>query len=81
LGLLLQRGTKAPYVGIEQDWERLLAVAEATAATEMMVEDRTGALLIGRLGQNRYWSDTQAYLLAQHIIWSRLDFLRGLIRG
>jgi hypothetical protein len=80
LGLLLHTGTKSPHADIEQDWEGLLAIADATAATEMMVEDRSGALLIGRLAQNRYWSDTQAHLLAQHIIWSRLDFLRGLNR-
>lgn len=81
LGILLHRGTHAPDGGVEQDWEGLLAAADATAATEMIVEDRSGALLIGRLAQNRYWSDTQAHLLAQHIIWSRVDFLRGLSRG
>lgn len=81
LGLLLHTGTKPPDAAVEKDWAGLLAVADATAATEMMVEDGSGALLIGRLAQNRYWSDTQAHLLAQHIIWSRLDFLRGLDRG
>jgi hypothetical protein len=79
LRLLLQTGADAPDV--QQNWEALLAVADATAATEMMMEDRGGALLIGRLAQSRYWSETQAHLLAQHIIWSRLDFLRGHNRG
>jgi hypothetical protein len=78
LGFLLHTDVEAIDTSIEQNWEGLLAVADATAATEVIVEDRTGALLIGRLAQNRYWSDTQAHLLAQHIIWSRLDFLRGL---
>ncbi|MDB5407576.1 MAG: hypothetical protein JWL84_2488 [Rhodospirillales bacterium] len=81
LGLLLQTGADAPDVRVRADWEALLAVADATAATEMMVEDGSGALLIGRLAQSRYWSETQAHLLAQHIIWSRLDFLRGFNRG
>lgn len=80
LGLLLHSEPSATDAGIEEDWEGLLAVADATAATEMIVEDRSGALLIGRLAQNRYWSDTQAHLLAQHIVWSRVDFLRGLNR-
>lgn len=77
LGILLQTRADASGVRIQQDWEGLLAVADATAATEMMVEDDCGALLVGRLAQSRYWSETQARLLAQHIIWSRLDFLRG----
>jgi hypothetical protein len=47
----------------------------------MIVEKHGGNLLIGRLAQNRYWSDTQARLLAQHIIWSRLDLLRGPTHG
>ncbi len=81
LGILLRAGADASEGRAQQDWEALLAVADATAATEMMVEDRSGALLIGRLAQSRYWSETQARLLAQHIIWSRLDFLRGLNRG
>jgi hypothetical protein len=81
LGLSLQSGTDPPGARVHQHWEALLSVADATAATEMMVEDRSGALLIGRLAQSRYWSETQAHLLAQHIIWSRLDFLKGLNRG
>jgi hypothetical protein len=81
LRLLLQTGADALDARVQQNWEALLAVADATAATEIMMEDRNGALLIGRLAQSRYWSETQAHLLAQHIIWSRLDFLRGLNRG
>ncbi|WP_339760669.1 N-6 DNA methylase [uncultured Hoeflea sp.] len=80
LGLRLQMGPNPPSGSVEQHWEGLLSIADATAATEMIVEDRGGALLIGRLAQNRYWSHTQARLLAQHIIWSRLEFLRGLNR-
>ncbi|WP_242141028.1 N-6 DNA methylase [Sphingomonas sp. TREG-RG-20F-R18-01] len=80
MGLLLQTGGNTSVV-VQRDWEALLSVADATAATEMVVEDESGALLIGRLAQSRYWSDTQAHLLAQHIIWSRLDFLKGRGRG
>ncbi|OEC93558.1 N-6 DNA methylase [Rhizobium sp. YK2] len=77
LGVVLHMEPKASDLDLQRDWEGLLEVADATAATEIIVEDCDGALLIGRLAQNRYWSDTQARLLAQHIIWSRLDFLRG----
>lgn len=81
IGLLLETRANTSEVLVQRDWEALLAVADATAATEVMVEDESGALLIGRLAQSRYWSDTQAHLLAQHIIWSRLDFLKGRDHG
>ncbi len=77
LGLVLEAENSASYAYAYEDWLGLLAVADATAATEMIVTDRNGALLIGRLGQNRYWSNTQANLLAQHIIWSHLDLFKG----
>ena len=81
MGFLLQAGANTSDAGVQQHWEALLSVADATAATELMVEDESGALLIGRLAQSRYWSDTQARLLAQHIIWSRLDILKGRGQG
>jgi hypothetical protein len=81
LGILLHAGIGTQETNVTKDWEGLLAVADATAATEMIVEKHGGNLLIGRLAQNRYWSDTQARLLAQHIIWSRLDLLRGPTHG
>jgi len=81
MGLLLDTTTDTPDPRVRQDWEALLALADATAATEVIVEDNRGSLLIGRLAQSRYWSETQARLLAQHIIWSRLDFLKGRNRG
>lgn len=77
LGISLQVGASAQIRDVKHDWEGLLAVADMTAATEVIIDDRGGALLIGRLAQNRYWSNTQARLLAQHIIWSRLDLIKG----
>ena len=59
------------------DWEGLLHVADDTAATEILLRIGPGALLVGRLDQKRYWSATQARLLAQRIIWSQLGFLQG----
>ncbi|WP_372396892.1 N-6 DNA methylase [Azospirillum sp. HJ39] len=80
LGFILYSGHKVPSADAEQDWDGLLAMADATASSEMMVEDNSGALLVVRLAQKRYWTKTQARLLAQHIIWSRLDFLKGLFQ-
>ena len=59
------------------DWEGLLHAADDTAATEIFLRVGPGALLVGKLGQRRYWSATQARLLAQRIIWSQLSFLQG----
>ena len=59
------------------DWEGLLRAADETAASEILLRSGSDGLLIGRLAQRRYWSETQARLLAQHIIWSQVDLLRG----
>ena len=59
------------------DWARLLRVADQAAATEVLFDDGPDRLLIGRLAQRRYWSETQARLLAQRIAWSRIDLLKG----
>jgi hypothetical protein len=77
MGLLIDTTTETPDFNVRHDWEALLSLADATAATEVIVEDSNSSLLIGRLAQSRYWSETQAYLLAQHIIWLHLDFLKG----
>jgi hypothetical protein len=59
------------------EWQGLLHVADETAATEVLFRMGVDALLIGKLGQKRYWSATQARLLAQRIIWSHVSFLQG----
>lgn len=59
------------------DWEGLLRAADEAAASEILLRNGRGELLVGRLAQRRYWSDTQARLLAQQIIWSHLDLLKG----
>lgn len=61
-------------------WEGLLQVADHAAATEILVRQTFG-LRIGRLAQRRYWSATQARLLAQRIGWSYLDLLQGRVEG
>lgn len=59
------------------DWAGLISAADATAASEIILESESNELLIGRLTQRRYWSTTQARLLAQRIAWSHIETLKG----
>ena len=59
------------------DWEGLLRVADEAAASEILLHNDSDRLLVARLAQNRYWSETQARLLAQRIVWSHVDLLRA----
>lgn len=76
-GIKLVRVGWGTGADISQDWEGLLRLADASAASEMIVRDVGGAMFIARLAQQRYWTETQARLLAQRIIWTHLDFLTG----
>lgn len=75
-GIALQTST-AREIFSPSDWAGMLHAADETASSEVLVRANDGGLLIGRLAQQRYWSDTQARLLAQQIIWSHLDVLKG----
>jgi hypothetical protein len=89
------QSTISPWQGVEirrkhdkvseavpaQDWEGLLRAADETAAAEVLLRNGNNGLLIGRLAQKRYWSKTQARLLAQRIIWSHLDLLKGHVEA
>ena len=59
------------------DWAGLVRVADEAAASEVVVDNGLDGLLIGRLAQRRYWSETQARLLAQRIAWSHVERLKG----
>lgn len=61
-------------------WEGLLRAADDVAASELIVQD-TDRLVVSRLAQRRYWSTTQARLLAQRIAWSHLDVLKARAAG
>ena len=91
---LRDQPTGSPWYGLElwtsdseldststSDWEGLLRAADDAAASEILVHSRSCTLLIGRLSQRRYWSETQARLLAQRIVWSHVDFLQGTAKG
>ncbi|MES1997807.1 MAG: N-6 DNA methylase [Pseudomonadota bacterium] len=75
-GVAVQTGTTRETIPAS-DWAGMLRAADEAASSEVLVHTNNGGLLIGRLAQQRYWSDTQARLLAQHIIWSHLDVLKG----
>jgi hypothetical protein len=92
---LFSQSTISPWQGIEirrkhgkvtetvpaQDWEGLLRAADEAAAAEVLLRNGNEGLLIGRLAQKRYWSETQARQLAQRIIWSHLDLLKGRVEA
>lgn len=59
------------------DWVGLLNTADEAAASEILVDNGSDGLLIARLAQRRYWSETQARLLAQRIAWSHVERLKG----
>lgn len=59
------------------EWEGLLSTADEAAASEILVDNGPDGLLIARLAQRRYWSETQARLLAQRIAWSHVGALKG----
>ena len=59
------------------DWTGLLRAADEQAASEIVLRDEADGLLVGLLAQRRCWSKTQARLLAQRIIWSHVELLKG----
>ena len=72
---------KAPHEPREtvpkSDWAALLKAADEAAASEILLRATRDRLIVGRLAQNRYWSVTQARLLAQRIAWSHVDLLKA----
>lgn len=69
--------SKVSNVIPDDDLAGLLQAADDSAASEMLIQNHRHQLLTGRLAQRRYWSETQARLLAQRIVWSHIDFLKG----
>lgn len=64
---------------LDHDWPEILRVADRLAATEIIHRDPTdGCLWLARLNQARYWSRSQARLVARRIAWEHVDFLLGL---
>ncbi|CAN5902299.1 N-6 DNA methylase [soil metagenome] len=63
------------------DWLAALRLADQLAASEVLYPDeQAGCLWVARLAQARYWSLSQARLLARRIVWEHADFLLGAER-
>lgn len=59
-------------------WLALFEAADKQAASEILLPDPdANSLWIGRLDQARYWSRSQARLLARQIVWEHLPVLTG----
>ena len=63
------------------EWGGLMKAADEAAASEILIDDGPDRLLVARLAQRRYWSETQARLLAQRISWSHIDLLKGRVNA
>jgi hypothetical protein len=60
------------------DWPEVLRIADSLAATEVIHPDpATNCLWVARLNQARYWSRSQARLVARRVVWEHLDTLFG----
>ena len=78
LAIEIQQVPRKPRETVPKSaWSGLLKVADEAAASEILVRTAPDRLLVGRLAQRRYWSETQARLLAQRIAWSHVDLLRA----
>lgn len=66
------------YAMSAYEWPEVLRVADRLASTEVILPDpETKSLWIARLNQARYWSRSQARLVARRIVWEHLDTLFG----
>ncbi|WP_054691515.1 hypothetical protein [Geotalea toluenoxydans] len=60
------------------EWPVILQLADRLASTEVILPNPdNNTLLIARLNQARYWSHSQARLVARRIVWEHLDTLFG----
>jgi hypothetical protein len=70
--------TNSEYALPTEDWPEVLRVADRLASTEVILsEPDTRSLWVARLNQARYWSRSQARLVARRIVWEHLDSLFG----
>jgi hypothetical protein len=63
---------------LRDDFASAINLSDKLSSTEIIIVDReTDCLILGRLNQARYWSVSQARLVARRIIWEHVDFLSG----
>jgi hypothetical protein len=57
-------------------WNEVINAADEVSASEIIFHDeRYQELWVGRLNQARYWSDSQARILARTIIWDHAEIV------
>ena len=61
----------------DAEFRALVLAADDLGATEVVIEEDDRHLSVGLLDQCRYWSRTQARLLAQRLIWTRPHVFRS----
>ena len=59
-------------------WTEVIAAADQLSATEIIYASQdANRLVVGRLNQARYWSESQARLVARRLVWDHMPFLSG----
>jgi hypothetical protein len=72
--LRISTDKKSASEELEGDWSEIIRVADHCAATEVFFPDPDRECLwLARLKQARYWSRSQARLVARRIAWEHLD--------
>jgi N-6 DNA Methylase len=65
---------------LNDDWAAAIGLSNHLSSTEIIISGiEADCLIIGRLNQARYWSNSQARLLARRIIWEHIDFFSDKI--
>lgn len=72
-GVLVKLDSQVSDAAFGDYWPFVLNLADKLAASEVIHPDEAGsALWVSRLNQGRYWSQSQARLLARRIAWDHL---------
>jgi hypothetical protein len=63
-------------MSIDLDTELFERLADHLSSVDFVyIDDASDSIILARLNQARYWSATQARLVARRIIWEQVDFL------
>ena len=74
-------GSVAPQID-DTFMQAMQQAADTLSSSEIIYRDeQRDCLFVGRLNQARYWSISQARLVARRIIWEHVDFLSGKPAG
>ncbi len=75
---IVRLDTHSTSAQASDDWFEILRVADELGTAEVFLPDENnGGLWLARLKQARYWSQSQAGLVARRIVWEHMDILAG----